>query len=79
MAILNERQMELVFECTRWNDLQRADANETINIVNLMASQFDSHGNNLNYNMAADKHQYIFPIPTEDLQLNKNLTQNPGY
>jgi hypothetical protein len=79
LAILNERQLELVFECTRWNDLQRADANGTINIVNLMASQFDSHGNNLNYNMAADKHQYIFPIPLEDLQLNKNLRQNPGY
>jgi hypothetical protein len=29
--------------------------------------------------MAADKHQYIFPIPLEDLQLNKNLKQNPGY
>jgi hypothetical protein len=79
MAILNERQMELVFECTRWNDLLRADANGTINIVDLMAQQFDSHGNNLNYNMAPDKHQYIFPIPQQDLQLNKNLKQNPGY
>jgi starch-binding outer membrane protein, SusD/RagB family len=79
MAILNERQLELVFECTRWNDLQRADANGIINIVTLMAGQTDSHGNNLNYDMAADKHQYIFPIPFEDLQLNKNLKQNPGY
>jgi starch-binding outer membrane protein, SusD/RagB family len=79
MAILNERQLELVFECSRWNDLQRADANGTINIVTWMANQFDSHGKNLNYNMNPDKHQYIFPIPQEDLQLNKNLTQNPGY
>jgi hypothetical protein len=44
-----------------------------------MASQVDSHGNNLNYNMDPNKHQYIFPVPGEDLQLNKNLTQNPGY
>ncbi len=79
IAILNERQMELVFECTRWNDLQRADANGTLSIVTLMAGQTDSHGNNLNYDMATDKHQYIFPIPSEDLQLNKNLKQNPGY
>ncbi|HXD79506.1 MAG TPA: RagB/SusD family nutrient uptake outer membrane protein [Puia sp.] len=79
LAILNERQLELVFECTRWNDLQRADANGTINIVNLMANQFDANGNNLNYNMAPDKHQYVFPVPLEDIQLNKNLTQNPGY
>ncbi len=79
MAILNERQMELVFECTRWNDLQRADANGTINIVTLMGAQVDSHGNNLNYNMNPNKYQYIFPVPLQDLQLNKNLTQNPGY
>ena len=79
MAILNERQLELVFECTRWNDLQRADANGIINIVNLMSNQFDSHGTNLNYNMAPDKHQYIFPVPQQDILLNKNLSQNPGY
>ncbi len=79
MAILNERQLELVFECSRWNDLQRADANGTINIVTLMSTQTDSHGNNLNYNMNPNKYQYIFPVPLEDMQLNKNLTQNPGY
>jgi hypothetical protein len=79
MAILNERQMELVFEMTRWNDLLRADANGTISIITLMGNQTDSHGTNLNYNMASDKHQYIFPIPQQDLLLNKNLTQNPGY
>jgi hypothetical protein len=79
MAILNERQLELVFECTRWNDLQRADANGTLSIVTLMGSQLDSHGNNLNYNMNPNKYQYIFPVPQEDLQLNKNLNQNPGY
>lgn len=79
MAILNERQMELVFECTRWNDLQRADANGTLNIVTLMSTQVDSHGNNLNYNMNPNKYQYIFPVPLEDMQLNKNLTQNTGY
>ncbi|HEY2350318.1 MAG TPA: RagB/SusD family nutrient uptake outer membrane protein [Puia sp.] len=79
MAILNERQLELVFEMTRWNDLLRADANGTINIVTLMDAQVDSHGNNLNYNMNPNKYQYIFPVPQEDLLLNKNLTQNPGY
>ena len=79
MAILNERQLELVFEMTRWNDLLRADANGIINIVTLMGAQVDSHGNNLNYNMNPNKYQYIFPVPQEDLLLNKNLTQNPGY
>ena len=79
LAILNERRLELVHECTRWNDLLRADVNGTINLVQLMNSQVDSHGNNLKYNMSADKHQFLFPIPSQDLLLNHNLTQNPGY
>lgn len=79
LAVLNERRLELVFECTRWNDLQRADANGTINLVTLMNSQVDSYGKSLNFNMNADKHQFILPIPLQDLQLNKNLKQNPGY
>jgi starch-binding outer membrane protein, SusD/RagB family len=79
LAVLNERRLELVFECTRWNDLLRADANGTINLVTLMNSQVDSYGKALNYNMNADKHQFILPIPLQDTQLNKNLTQNPGY
>lgn len=79
LAILNERRFELVHEYNRWNDLLRADANGTINLVQLMNSQVDSHGKNLNYNMAADKHQFLFPIPNQDLLLNHNLTQNPGY
>jgi starch-binding outer membrane protein, SusD/RagB family len=79
LAVLNERRLELVFECTRWNDLVRADANGTINLVTLMNSQIDSNGKSLNFNMNADKHQFILPIPLQDLQLNKNLKQNPGY
>lgn len=78
-AILNERRLELVHECTRWNDLLRADANGTINLVTLMNGQVNSYGVNLNYGVAADKHQFIFPIPSQDLLLDHNLTQNPGY
>lgn len=78
-AILNERRLELVHECMRWNDLLRAEKNGYVNVVNLMNSQVNSYGANLNYNMNSDKHQYIFPIPLEDMLLNKNLTQNDGY
>jgi hypothetical protein len=79
LAILNERRLELVEEQTRWNDLLRADANGTINLVTLMNSQVNSKGVNLNYNVNADKHQYLLPIPNQDRLLNKNLTQNTGY
>jgi len=64
---------------SRWNDLLRADANGVVSIVDLMNAQVDSHGKNLNYNMNSNKYQYIFPVPQQDLLLNKNLTQNPGY
>jgi starch-binding outer membrane protein, SusD/RagB family len=29
--------------------------------------------------MNPNKYQYIFPVPQQDLLLNKNLTQNTGY
>ena len=79
LAILNERRLELVHEYTRWHDLMRADANGIINLVSLMNSQVNSQGVNLNYNVNADKHQFLFPVPLQDIQLNKNLAQNPGY
>lgn len=79
LAVLNERRLELVFECTRWNDLKRADKNGIVNVVDIINNQKDSFGKPLGYTMAADKHQLIFPIPNQDLLLNKNLTQNLGY
>jgi hypothetical protein len=78
-AILDERRLELVHECTRWNDLLRAEKNGLLTVVSLMNGQVNSYGANLNYNVSADKHQYLFPIPLEDMLLNKNLTQNDGY
>ena len=24
-------------------------------------------------------HNYVFPVPQHDIDLNKNITQNPGY
>jgi starch-binding outer membrane protein, SusD/RagB family len=79
LAILNERRLELVHECTRWNDLLRADANGTISLVSLINSQKDSYGNTIPYNMNTDKHQFLWPIPQQDRDLNQNLTQNNGY
>jgi starch-binding outer membrane protein, SusD/RagB family len=79
VAILNERRLELVYECNRWNDLKRADKNSVVNLVEIINNQKDSKGAALGYTMAADKHQFIFPIPQQDRLLNKNLTQNPGY
>lgn len=78
LAILNERRLELVYERTRWNDLKRADANGTVNMVNLMNSQVNSSLQPLNYGM--QEFHKLLPIPQGDIQINKNLLpNNTGY
>lgn len=78
LAVLNERRLELVYERTRWNDLKRADANGTLNMVDLMNSQLNSSLQNLNYNM--QEFHKLLPIPLGDIQINSNLLpQNPGF
>jgi hypothetical protein len=82
LAILNERRLELVNEGCRWHDLLRANANGTINILTLMNSQRDSNGNLLKYGISGagvTQNELLFPIATTEMQLNPNLTQNPGY
>jgi starch-binding outer membrane protein, SusD/RagB family len=73
-AILLERRLELSLEGHRWNDLLRAGTQYTITLMN---SQVDPSGNPLNYNVTPDK--LIYPIPISEIQLDANLTQNPGF
>ncbi|HTD98031.1 MAG TPA: RagB/SusD family nutrient uptake outer membrane protein [Mucilaginibacter sp.] len=74
LAILNERRMELAFEGNRWNDLLRFGSQYTIT---LMKAQVDPTGKALNYNITQSK--LLFPVPFNEIQLDGNLTQNPGY
>ncbi|MGZ3871370.1 MAG: RagB/SusD family nutrient uptake outer membrane protein [Mucilaginibacter sp.] len=74
LAILTERRMELAFEGQRWNDLLRYGSDYT---VNLMKSQVDPFGKPLNYSITQNK--LLFPVPLSEIQLDGNLTQNPGY
>ena len=74
LAILTERRMELAFEGFRWLDLLRYGKQYTITLMN---SQVDPFGKPLNYNV--DQNKLIFPVPYNEIQLDGNLTQNPGY
>jgi tetratricopeptide (TPR) repeat protein len=74
LAILNERRMELAFEGNRWNDLLRYGQQYTISLMN---SQVDPTGKPLNYNVSQNK--LLFPVPFNEIQLDGNLSQNPGY
>ena len=73
-AILNERRLELALEGWRWTDLLRFGTQYTINLMN---SQVDPSGNPLNYNVTQNK--LLFPVPQSEMDLDQNLTQNPGY
>lgn len=71
-AIINERYKELAFEGHRFFDLKRrglpvqrlaADAVNANGVINLLPTQA----------------QYSFPIPAEEIAINKQTKQNPGY
>lgn len=68
-AILHERQTELFTEWGhRWLDLKRLNkANEVISTVTQLK------GGTWNTNWQ------LYPIPSDDLQKDRNLIQNPGY
>ncbi|MES2732851.1 MAG: RagB/SusD family nutrient uptake outer membrane protein [Bacteroidota bacterium] len=66
-----DRRLELVFEYQRWFDLVREkDGNGNSIFVKSLHKAGKTN--------AADKHR-LHPIPQQELELNKKLTQNPGY
>ncbi len=86
-AVLKERRMELAFENHRWFDLKRT------NTPAEMAAILNAYGEVEKANPTTSRggfgftpteyvfntHQYLFPIPDVEIQLNKELKQNDGY
>lgn len=62
--LLQERRVEFAFENQRWFDLIRTG--KAVEILTL-------HGKNI------QPHNQLFPLPTAELEINPNLSQNPGY
>jgi len=74
LAIEKERRLELAFEGHRWFDLKRTNRLKTV------MDAFKYNGKYLYKGLVkADKTNWIWPIPQTQLNLNSNLTQNPGY
>ena len=65
-SLLLERRLELAFEGHRWYDLSR-----TKRLIGAMKAQ--------NPTITVDEHNYLFPIPQTERDVNPQLTQNPGY
>jgi tetratricopeptide (TPR) repeat protein len=66
VAIENERRIEFAWEAHRWFDLSRTGRAKVV----LEA---------IDPNIKVESYELLFPIPISQIQLDPNLTQNPGY
>jgi hypothetical protein len=66
LAIENERRVEFAWEAHRWFDLSRTGRAKTV----LEA---------IDPNLKVEAYELLFPVPISQIQLDPNLTQNPGY
>lgn len=67
--VLEERRIELAFECKRWYDIARRKIGAEV----FSASGLEGAKPNF------DDNDYLLPLPGDELERNPNLTQNPGY
>ena len=73
-ALLNERRLELTLEGQRWFDLARlGKVEEVMNAVYAKDSGRPAQV------YPFDENSYKLPIPQNEIDLNPNLVQNPGY
>ena len=71
--IMNERFLELAGEGQRWPDIKRWQLQSIISLDNAF---FSSNLNTVSFQPA--KH-LNFPIPSNEIDVNPNISQNPGY
>jgi hypothetical protein len=69
--IWNERRVEFGMEGRRYSDIRRWKLAETY--LNSLVMP----GSGTKYKFASKN--YLFPFPQSEIDINKNLTQNPGY
>lgn len=77
-AIALERRRELAFENKRWQDLIRTElAIPTMTAYGTLAKQ--KYPYMLPQSFTVTTQRLVYPIPQNDMNLNKLLVQNPGY
>ncbi|MCF3110721.1 RagB/SusD family nutrient uptake outer membrane protein [Niabella sp. CC-SYL272] len=77
-AIALERRRELAFENKRWQDLIRTGQAITVmNAYGITAKQKFSYLLPQSFNVTQNR--LLYPIPKREMDLNKQLKQNPGY
>lgn len=86
-AVLHERRVELAFENWRWFDLKRTmTPQEMVTFINAYSAEEKAdptvQRQGIPYSTTDyifDEHEVIYPIPNNELIVNKNLVQNAGY
>lgn len=80
--ILTERRKELAFEGFRFLDLKRLGAIAGVTVdrdpADYSSSSANFPGANPS-NMPMNSYKWTLPIPQDELNVNPNITQNPGY
>jgi len=82
--IRRERRIELAAEGSRWDDLVRWKAGKLVeNVKTVLGARDPITGEYFvlypEVERVWDDRLYLYPLPLEDLTLNNNLTQNPGW
>ncbi|MBD1393390.1 RagB/SusD family nutrient uptake outer membrane protein [Mucilaginibacter glaciei] len=79
VAIAKERRVELAFENHRWLDLVRTG--QAISVMTAFGATIKTQQPYLPANAYTNitQNRLIFPLPQSELDINKQLTQNPGY
>jgi len=76
--VSNEMRHELAFENHRWTDLIRNG--NAVNVLNEKGTQMKAiYGWLLPSSFLVNENKLIYAIPYREMQINKNLVQNPGY
>jgi len=77
-TIAHERRVELAFENHRWHDLVRTGkAIEVMTAFGVKQKQIYSYLRPDSYTIPPTK--LIYPIPRFEIEINPQITQNPGY
>ena len=85
LAVEEERYKEFAYENQRFFDLIRTDRYTTV-MKQYYQSEYDEKNDELYYqdnnnliNGVINENQLLLPLPTSLIDVNPNITQNPGY
>jgi hypothetical protein len=76
MAIEKERRLELAYENHRWFDLIRTE--RVLEVINSHYSSETFYGEIPDVGPLTPQ-TILLPIPQKELDINPNISQNPGY